>query len=72
MKPGNKIILLISICVFFSNFSSAEQKITTTPLINIDQIKPTFENFDEKNENISSNKNLKEKRNIKFAIIQLF
>ena len=65
MKPGNKIILLISICVFFSNFSSAEQKITTTPLINIDQIKPTFENFDEKNENISSNKNLKEKRNIK-------
>ncbi len=65
MKPGNKIILLLSICVFFSNFSSAEQKITTTPLINIDQIKPSFESFDEKNENISSNKNLKEKKNIK-------
>ena len=66
MKPGNKIILVISICVFFSNFSSAEQKITTTPLINIEQIKPSFENFDEKNEIISSkNKNLKEKRNIK-------
>lgn len=65
MKLGNKIILVISICVFFSNFSSAEQKITTTPLINIDQIKPSFESFDEKNENISSNKNLKEKRNKK-------
>ena len=65
MKPGNKIILIISLFLIFSNFSSAEQKITTTPLINIDQIKPSFENFDEKSEKVSSNKNLKEKKNIK-------
>ena len=42
--------------IFRQFFFSAEQRITTTPLINIEEIKPTFENFEEKNENISSKK----------------
>ena len=48
------------------NFSKAEQnKIVTTPLINVDEIKPSFEEIDENNENISLNKNLKEKKKLK-------
>ena len=39
----------------------AEEKIVTTPLLNIDEIKPSFENLDEINDNIISNKKLKEK-----------
>ena len=41
--------------------SIAEQKITSTPLLNIDKIKPSFENLEEGNENTSPGKNLKEK-----------
>ena len=45
--------------------SFAEQKITSSPLINIDDIKPSFEELDEKNENINSMQSLKEKKNVK-------
>ena len=33
--------------------------------INIDEIKPSFESLDDKNENVTSNKKLKEKKNFK-------
>ena len=61
MKLGIKIFFLF----LFMNFISylfAEEKIVTSPLINIDEIKPSFENLDESNESITSNKKLKEKR----------
>ena len=38
-----------------------EDKIITSPLINIDEIKPSFEELDDTDENISSNEKLKEK-----------
>ena len=63
MKLGIKIFFLF----LFMNFISylfAEEKIVTSPLINIDEIKPSFENLDESNESITSNKKLKEKRSI--------
>ncbi len=63
MKLGSKILLIFVFFVFHSNFLIAEQKITTAPLINIDEIKPSFENLEEKNENISPSKKLKEKKN---------
>ena len=37
----------------------------TTPLINIEEIKPSFEELIDENENISLNQNLKEKKNLK-------
>ena len=46
MKLGNKIFYLIFIFYFTSNFSNSEEKITSTPLINIDEIKPSFEELD--------------------------
>jgi hypothetical protein len=58
MKLGNKVLLII----FFSfNFLQAEQKITTTPLINLDKIEPSFESLDLKDENSTLNKKLREK-----------
>ena len=70
MKLGNKIYLFYYFYFFYSNnFIFAEEKITTSPLINIDEIKPSFEELDEENENISSNKKLKEKKILKFKII---
>tara|TARA_B100001057_G_scaffold101293_1_gene98399 strand:+ start:1011 stop:1514 length:504 start_codon:yes stop_codon:yes gene_type:complete len=63
MKLGSKILLIFVFFVFHSNLLIAEQKITTAPLINIDEIKPSFENLEEKNENILPSKKLKEKKN---------
>lgn len=62
MRLGNKVVLFI---LFSFNFLQAEQKITTTPLINIDEIKPSFENPDLNDENIISNKKIREKKNVK-------
>ena len=61
MKLGSKILFLF---LFINSISYliAEEKIITTPLINIDEIEPSFESLDENNENITSNKKLKEKR----------
>ena len=62
MKLGNKALLIL---LFSFNLLQAEQKITTTPLINIDKIKPSFESLDLKDENNTSNKKLREKKTIK-------
>ena len=62
MKLGNKVLLII---LFSFNFLQAEQKITTTPLINLDKIEPSFESLDLKDENNTSNKKLREKKTIK-------
>ena len=64
MKLGNNIYLIIIIFFFSSNISYTEEKISTSPLLNIEDIKPSFEELEEVNENISTNKNLKEKKNL--------
>ena len=61
MKLGNKIALIFLILLPLKSIN-AEQKITTTPLLNIDDIKPSFENVEDKNEIISYKKNFKEKK----------
>ena len=65
MRLGNKINLIIISFLFFPFSSNAEEKITSTPLINVEQIKPSFEEFDRNNENISSSQKLKEKKILK-------
>ena len=64
MKLGNNNYLFI---FFFFSFSTsllvAENKITTTPLINVEKIKPSFEELDRETENILPSQNLKEKKN---------
>ena len=65
MKLGNNIYQIVILIFFFFNISNAEDKITTTPLINIEKIKPSFEELIDENESISLNQNLKEKKNVK-------
>ena len=62
MKLGSKIYFLVIFIIYFTNSLQAEQKIITSPLINIDKIKPSFENFEGDNENSFSNKKIKEKK----------
>ena len=64
MRLGNKICLVITI-LFLIPFNSVvtEDKIVTSPLINVEQIKPSFEELVEDNENISTTKDLKKKNN---------
>ena len=63
MKLGNKIFLAFFLSSALFEFSIAEQKITTSPLINIDDIKPSFEEQDEKNDKTNLNQSLKERKN---------
>ena len=65
MKLGNKALTIIFFFVIFQTQVFSEDKIITAPLINIEKIKPSFENDEEKNDNITVDQNLKEKRNIK-------
>ena len=65
MKLGNKIYQTIIIFFSLLNFLNADEKISTTPLINIEKIKPSFEEVTDEKENVPSNKSLKEKKNIK-------
>ena len=62
MKLGNKIYLFLTILFFFFNYLNSEE-IKSTPLINIEKIKPSFEVSDDENENISTSKKLKTKKN---------
>ena len=63
MKLGNKNYFFLLLIFFYTNLLFAENKIVTTPLLNIEKIKPSFEELDEETENISTNQNLKEKKN---------
>ena len=65
MKLGSNFLFILFLFLYSSKILIAEQEILTTPLINIDKIKPSFEDTDEKNENIIENQNLKKKINDK-------
>ena len=62
MKLGNRFFFILFL--FYFNLLIAEEKITTSPLINVEEITPSFDELEEENENILSNQNLKEKKKI--------
>jgi len=43
MKLGSSVYLIFIIFIFSFNFSYSEDKITTSPLLNVEEIKPSFE-----------------------------
>tara|TARA_Y100001935_G_C17085274_1_gene398387 strand:+ start:206 stop:715 length:510 start_codon:yes stop_codon:yes gene_type:complete len=62
MRLGSKIKFLTIFTILFYHFSlNAENKITSTPLINLNEIKPSFEDVEEKNEIFIGNDFLKRK-----------
>jgi len=62
MKLGNKLILVLFLSLIYTNYLKGEQKIITTPLLNIDKIKPSFEEIDEKYENLNTSNDLRKKK----------
>ena len=64
MKLGDRIYQIIIIFFLFLNFANADERIITTPLINIEEIKPSFDELNEENENLTTNKNIKEKKKL--------
>ena len=64
MKLGNKINFILVFFFLSSNFLIADDKITTSPLINMKEIKPSFEELNMDTEETFSKQNLKEKKGI--------
>ena len=62
MKLGKQINLFLILFFLLTNFSFAEEKITSSPLINLDKIKPSFEELNIENDNFATNQNIKEKK----------
>ena len=62
MKLGKQINLFLILLLLLPNFSFAEDKIISTPLINLDKIKPNFEELNGENDDFITNQNLKEKK----------
>ena len=62
MQLGKKISIFFILFLFSYNFSFSEEKITTSPLINLEKIKPSFEELNEENENLTTNQSIKEKK----------
>jgi hypothetical protein len=65
MKLGNSKFIL-SIFFFFFYYLSlfAEDKILSTPLINLNELKPSFEEIDNSTDDIVSNDSIKDKKEI--------
>ena len=57
MNLGKQINLFLILFVLLPNFSFAEDKITSTPLINLDKIKPSFEESNGENDDFTINQN---------------
>jgi hypothetical protein len=62
MNLGNKFIYYIILILCSNNLSFADDKIVSTPLINLEKIKPSFEELNDDVENSTSSKNLKVKK----------
>ena len=62
MRPGNKFTLFVLFFVLINNSLIADDKITSTPLINLNKIKPSFEAPDDTKDNTSSNQNIRQKK----------
>lgn len=65
MRLGNKFFFLIFFFIYNSSF--AEDKIISTPLINLNEIKPSFEESDDNKFNSIKNQKIKEKKQKKNA-----
>ena len=63
MKLGNNHYLFLLLFLLSTNLCVAENKIVTAPLLNVEKIKPSFEELDKESENTLPNQNLKEKKN---------
>ena len=64
MKLGNKIFIYFIFLIYPYNLLIADDKIINSPLIDLQKIKPSFDEINEENKNLKINQNLKTKRKI--------
>ena len=63
MKLGNfKFIIFFLILSFYGLAVFAEEKVLSSPLINLNELKPSFEEVEESNDGLTSNELLKIKK----------
>ena len=67
MILGNKYILFLFL-LLFHNYTFAENKITSSPLINLNKIKPSFDELNNNSDFSTNEKYIKEKEKIKNTI----
>jgi|TARA_B100001059_G_C17382126_1_gene354960 hypothetical protein len=67
MILGNKYILILFL-LLFHNYTFAENKITSSPLINLNKIKPSFDELNNNSDFSTNEKYIKEKKKIKNTI----
>ena len=59
---GNKLYIILILFFLIFDLSVAEDKISSTPLINLEKIKPSFENLSEEKENLINQSTIKKTR----------
>ena len=63
MKLGNNLLIcLTSFFFFYNTYLNAEDKIISSPLINLEKIKPSFEDVETLNNDSSTNNIIKNKK----------
>ena len=63
MKLGNcKFIIFFLTLIFYGLAVFAEEKVLSSPLINLNELKPSFEEVEESNEGLTSNEVIKNKK----------
>ena len=60
----NRFIILFLILIFSYSFSNAEEKIISTPLVNLNELKPSFEETDNSINEINTKDLIKDKKEI--------
>ena len=71
MSLGNKFLVTYIIFFFLTPSVFGEEKITSTPLLNLDNIKPSFEEPDKGSDKAITEQNLKKKKKRKKYIALL-
>ena len=63
MKLGNsRIVLSTFLILFYCQSSLSEDKIISAPLINLNELKPSFEEVDNSEDEVSINNMIKQKK----------
>ena len=62
MNLGNSLIIYFFLLIAIAFPVQSEDRISTSPLINLNQIEPSFENIIEKNESSNNQKKIKERK----------
>ena len=62
MNLGNNLIIYFFLLIAIAFPVQSEDRISTSPLINLNQIEPSFENIIEKNESSTNQKKIRERK----------